>query len=367
MDILKITEDEKELKREIFNFWNEINEKVREKFNNLNGKTGQYDVPNELWQKRTHRKNRVLIPWKVVEKNNLTLKHLETFYGGVCVEFVNCDYFNENYKDNSLHSNLKEKLGSDDKISSIISFRTEDGDAGASIPRKCFNKFKNKYNIKNYKPIDRKVDVKYRGKGDNSVWDGNIYYSIKGGEQTSYESHKSLKPQLFNPAIDYANERVCFDLDMTMSYFALHCYDIDKKFNDKVKVLKGRIEEYLKTRNYDEGNLYEYCINHPSLSWGDGYLVDAIQLEKISIHNFEVSNKEESSVICHNEAANKEKFYFDKKNNFILSPARPTNLFWATHLSNMMQQNYNLDEFFKMENERVEKRKKLLKSLKHKY
>ena len=44
------------------------------------------------------------------------------------------------------------------------------------------------------------------------------------------------------------------------------------------------------------------------------------------------------------EAVNKEKFYWDNKRKTVLSPARPTNLFWSYHLSNMMQQNYNLDE-----------------------
>jgi hypothetical protein len=364
MERLEINKEEKKLKREVFSLWKEIHPKIREKFNNLNGKTSQYDVPDELFQKRTSRKNRVLIPWKIIEKNNITLEQLKTFYGGVCVEFVNCDFFDQKYKNNKLHGYLKDKLGADDKIASIISFRTEDGDAGAAIPRKCFEKFKKEDNLNSYIPIDRKVDIEYSGIGDNSVWEGNIYYSIKGGEQISLLSHKDIKPQLFNPAIDYANERVCFDIDMTMSYFALHCYDIDEKYRDKVKDLKEKIKKYLETRDYDEGNLYKYCEHHPSLAWGEGYLIDAIQLEKISIHNFETSSKEESSVICHNEAANKEIFYFDKKNNYILSPARPTNLFWATHLSNMMQQNYNLEEFFEMENERVKKREKLLKSLK---
>ena len=51
-------------------------------------KTGRYSVPEKLFQKRTSRQNRVLIPWKTIEQNNITIEQLETFYGGVCVEFV---------------------------------------------------------------------------------------------------------------------------------------------------------------------------------------------------------------------------------------------------------------------------------------
>ena len=65
-------------------------------------------------------------------------------------------------------------------------------------------------------------------------------------------------------------------------------------------------------------------------------------------------------VICHNEAANKETYYYDRIQEFILTPARPDNLFWATHLSNMMQQNYTLEEYYKEEDKRHKKRKEII-------
>ena len=145
-----------------------------------------------------------------------------------------------------------------------------------------------------------------------------------------------------------------------MSYFCLHCFDLKKYIEEnEIKILKSECERYLKTRDYDEGNLYKYCINHPSLKLGSGVLVDAIQLNNISIEDFKTSGLDNSSEICHNEAANKDKFYFDSGNNFIITPARPTNLFWSTKLSNMMQQNFYLNEYYEKENERVEKRKAL--------
>jgi hypothetical protein len=355
----------KKLKTKLFAFWSRIDPKVREKFNNLNGKTSQYGVPNMLFQKRTSRTNRVLLSWKTLYSNNMSLEHLRTFYGGVCVEFVNEDFLNPSYSENEVYNYLKERIDSDEKISAIVTFRTEDGDSGAAIPRSSYKTFMAKKAMGEldfeFSPIKRNPLVSYKGKGDNSVWEGNTYYSIKGGDQTSIESHTGIKDQLlFNPATDYANEQVCIDMDITMSFFVLHCHDIDEELKDIVVVLKKEAKAYLETRNYDEGNLYEYCINHPTLKFGDGILVDAIQLNPISIQNFKTSGEENSSVICHNEAANKELYYFDSIQNCILSPARPTNLFWSTHLSNMMQQNFNLEEYFEKENERVSKRQELM-------
>ncbi len=44
-----------------FNFLGEYDPKIRTKFSNICSKIGQHSVPNELFQKRTPRKNRVLI------------------------------------------------------------------------------------------------------------------------------------------------------------------------------------------------------------------------------------------------------------------------------------------------------------------
>ena len=347
-----------QLKRDVFNIWFQIHPKIREKFNNLNGKTGRYQVPEKLFQDRTSRQNRVLLPWKVLLKNKMTVEHLKTFYGGVCVEFINNDIFNSDC--NETFEYLKNKIGSDDMISAIISFRTEDGDPGATVARASYENFRNNQNYDN-KPIERNPHVNYTGRGDNSVWYGNIFISIKGGDQTSVESH-SEKQQLFNPATEYANEQVCLDMDLLMSFFAMHCFDIKKKIKNinEFNSIKNQVENYLKGRNYDEGNLYEYAINHPILKYGSNVLVDPVRLYEISISDFHSDKGENSCVISHNIAANKDKFYFDNINQCILSPARPTNLFWSSHLSNMMQQNYTLEEFYIKLDEWSEKRKSIV-------
>jgi hypothetical protein len=238
----------------------------------------------------------------------------------------------------------------------MLSFRNEDGDSGATISRENYTNFVSEPN-EDYSPIKRKYK-KYSGKGDNSVWEGNLFYSIKGGSQESFESHAGLEePKLFNPAVEYANEKVCLDIDITMSYFALHCFDFPRNETGNFNELLKKIESFLETRIYDDGNLLNYCKNHYSLSLGNGYLVDPIQLNQMSILDFKSSGLENSSVVCHNEAANKNIFYFDNIQNFILTPARPSNFFWSKHLSNMMQQNYNLDEYFIEEEKRYLKRK----------
>tara|TARA_X000001036_G_scaffold438698_1_gene487262 strand:- start:2635 stop:3708 length:1074 start_codon:yes stop_codon:yes gene_type:complete len=354
--------------REINKFLESIGKNISEKFRNINGKTAQGNVPTNLWQKRTSRKNRVLISWKTVFKNNLTIEMLNTFDGGVCVEFVNDDFQNEKFINNKTHMELIKRLGSDEKVSSIITFRVEDGDSGANVARNSYQNFINTKLPFDLIPITRKKE-KIPGIG-NEFWEGNIYFSIKGGSQEDVDSHKDFKlkkdknPQLFNPAIEYANEITCRDLFLTLFYFFIHCFDIEKHINKKeLYILKIQCEEYLKNRNYDEGNLYEYCITHPSLKWGNGNLIDPIEVSELSVEYFNSKwdfNNPSTIAICHNEAANLDKFKFDSSNKFIVSAARPTNLFWSKQSSNMIQQSYSLKDFFELEAERVLRRKKFL-------
>jgi len=336
--------------------------KIETKFKNICGKTGSYNVPNELFQKRTHRKNRVLISWKTVEKNHLTLQHLETFSGGVVVEFVNDDYFQTDNNPQSLFNILKNRLGSDEIVSSMISIRNEDGSSSSQVERDSFDKLKT--TIPDYENhlIKRKLNIGYKGTG-NDKWEGYIYYSIKGGQQDIILSHpESPFPQLFNPVCEFANEEVSLDIDLVLIYFAM--FSIDKKtLNAEQKIEYAKLLEEIKNElnvsNYDEGNLLDYCDNHPCLLLEKGKLFDPIQVEQINIIDFSIDNKEDSRSLdfAHNEAVNKDKYYFDVAHNCILTPARPRNIFWSKHLSNMMQQNYSLKEYFSNEEKIVEKRK----------
>ena len=53
---------------------------------------------------------------------------------------------------------------------------------------------------------------------------------------------------LFNPSVEYANEKVCLDIDITMSYFALHCFDLPRNEIGNFDELLKKIETFLKTR-----------------------------------------------------------------------------------------------------------------------
>lgn len=367
------------LKNEIFNYLGEYGEGIKTKLTNVCAKTGAYNVPKELFQKRTPRSNRVLISWKTVENNKLTIEQLKTFYGGVVVEFINEDYFNEENKKNPVFLELINLLGSDDIVSSIISIRGESGSSSSAIQRYYFNMLINNTSViykgreiiinkNNYRDFALRKIIEKKGKG-NEVWEGFLFISIRGGQQDTIETHEGVELTLFNPACEYANAEVGVDIDLVVSFFAMKSIDLsqlDKKTIEKHTSLMFKLKEALKTSIYEiddfNGNLYDYCTKHPSIIMYDDELTDPIQLKRILISNFGNDTRSEDSVdFTHNEAVNYNKYYWDKKKQCILTPARPTNIFWSYHLSNMMQQDYSLDEYFKYEEERFIKRQLLLK------
>ena len=206
------------------------------------------------------------------------------------------------------------------------------------------------------------------GGSGNDKWDGFLFVSIKGGQQDIVESH--LEDQtIFNPACEFANADVSCDLDLVMAFFALLSIDSNRLSPDdmaKLQFLKNEFYTTLTSIRYDNlsysGNLLDYCVNHPSAKLVPGKLYDPIQVEEICIDDFAVDNKEDNRNLdfTHNEAVNKDVYYWDNEKKCILSAARPTNVFWSKHLSNMMQQNFTLDEYFRHEEEIISRRKALL-------
>ena len=370
-----------QMRLKAFRFLQGFGTNMRAKFSNVCSKTGSYDVPLELFQKRTPRKNRALISWKAVKNNNLTLEQLDTFEGGVVVDFINNDFFDEdNYKD-SLFQELKERLGSNKNVSSIISIKSESGSSSSAVQREAFSKLTNNtkinylgneicINADNYEQYAIKQNIGGRGQG-NDTWSGFLFISIRGGQQDTIETHSGKELTLFNPACEYASADVCVDIDLVMSYYALA--SIDEKSlgwgSDKwreYKFLVQNLEKMLATIEYDnsgyKGNLLNYVKNQYSISLVPGQLTDPIQLIPITIDKFNISSRTEDSIdFTHEEAVIYEKYYWDSIKKCVLSPARPTNVFWSYHLSNMMQQNYNLEDYFKYEEERFEKRQALIK------
>lgn len=376
-------EEKRKLKLKCFEYLGSYGENIRTKFSNICNKTGMYNVPEELFQKRTPRKNRVLISWKTVKKNNLNIEKLESFENGVVVEFMNNDYLDDDNQNDPVFIELKNRLGSNKNVSSIITFRTENGSSSSSIPRIAFSNFINnteviyndnkiiinKNNYMNY-ALEKTLDGSGSGIG-NDKWKGFLFVSIKGGQQATIETHKNKSITLFNPACEYASKEVSIDIDLTLSYFAMCSIDYTNLPKDKKNLhinLLTKLEEILKNIEYELNNkkisLFQYCNMHPSLAISKNKLIDPIQMKEISISNFDVASiaNPESIDITHNEAVNKELYYWDSERKCILSPARPTNLFWSYHLSNMMQQNFSLSDYINHEEEIYKKRQEFRKN-----
>jgi len=204
----------------------------------------------------------------------------------------------------------------------------------------------------------------------NDTWSGFLFVCIKGGQQDVIETHSRKEEKLFNPACEFAAEDVCLDLNLVFAYFAfvsIDCDTLPEYQKNKYKKIYAELCRVLETIEYDndtyKGNLLDYCSNHPCVKLVSGKLYDPIQVEQIFIQDFNVNSKENPCCLdfTHDEAVNKNRFYWDNKKNCILSPARPTNIFWSKHLSNMMQQDFSLDEYFRHEEEIHKRREELLK------
>ncbi|MBR2741524.1 hypothetical protein IKD98_02105 [Candidatus Saccharibacteria bacterium] len=384
MNNVAITLDEKKtLRLKALRFLTKYGNNIENKLINICSKTGRHSVPEDLWQNRTPRKNRCLISWKAVKDNNMTFEQLDSFEGGIVVEFINNDFFNkENYSD-PLFVKLKARLGSNENVSAIISIKTEDGSSSSSVPREAFKKLTNNTEVEyngqkviisksNYKDYALKQNITRKGQG-NETWSGFLYVSIRGGQQDTIQTHAHNNLTLFNPACDYASSDVIEDIYLVMIYYVLvsingnelknQSHEEWKKYVDLMKKYK----EALKKIEYDfknyRGNLFDFVKNHYSVSFLPGRLLDPIQMKEISIDEFDKKTREGDSIdVTHSEAVVHERYYWDKKKKCILSPGRPTNIFWSYHYSNMLQQDYDLDEFFEKEKIRYEKRQKMLKN-----
>lgn len=379
----------------------------KEKVDNINGKSGDYDCPERLFQNRTRKSSRSIIRLSTVRRNSLEFDQLKTFYGGLCINISNEDFFID---DEYLHKAL-EVLGSNGHISSIISF-IPDGDPGARVPRESYRKLKKlesegKLNFK-LTPISKnenftarvaslqgleKWSIKRMGSGlrdcrytsqnlgANETWKGNFFVNIQGAKTDdddtinipSVEYNPGGKPipllmsNGFIPAIDYSNYLVMYDIDISMLYLMFHCFDITN-YIDKANLnnLKNIAKQYLESRDYDDGNLYHHITNHDSMIFENDRLVDPISVTPIKFKYFTLPDKEDNCPqVCHYEPVSDYRIRFDKKNKFILTANRPHNIFWMTKHSNALQQDQTLEEYYENEEKRVKLRKAAFETRNH--
>ena len=354
---------------------------ITNKIKNVVQKTRPNFVPTELFQKRCTRDNRALIKWKSVLENNLSFEQLESFEGGITVAFINNDFFEEEYQNNKIFTKLRKLLGSDEKVSSVILIKSDMGSSSSIIPQKAFEKltdnskieYRGKEIIINKSNVDKyyiKQNKNGNGKGNDS-WEGFLYISIRGGNNKNIiRSHVNKNLTLFNPACEYAAEDVKEDIIFIMEYYML--LSLDKKTLIKNKVLYDRyiklieaFKEELKKTEYDveneyKGNLLDFIEKERRYAVRDDKLYDPISSEIIPIDKFNIIERTEDSIdFTHEEAVEFEKYYWDNKRKRVLSAARPTNVFWSFHKSNMMQQNCTLERFFEEEENRYKKRKRI--------
>lgn len=142
---------------------------------------------------------------------------------------------------------------------------------------------------------------------------------------------------------------------MVLIYFAFYSVQKEKRDEDWYDVIES-YKEYFKQKKYNGISLFDYVTNHICLNLEEGLLIDPIQVEPIYIEDFAIKNRDDNSLdITHQKSVKKADYVYDSDNDTILSPAHPTNLFWSKHLSNMMQQDFSLDEYFERQREILKK------------
>lgn len=343
-EILKKLE---KLKKEVIS---KLPKTIKKKINNIN----KAQEGNILGSKRISRSSRMILPYSLAKK--FSLEELETYKNGIAVSLENNDYFDIKKNENELSKYLFENIGSNNQVSCIITIHTNDGKSSSNNLRKIYKRFQQI--IKNHKwiPIER-INKNDKGKTykGNINWKGQYYIDISGGEQDSIQSHegKPIKYQIFNTYKGFMNNNVVIMTQAALIYMFLHCQNIEKYIKDH-KIFKEKYSEYLKNIKLDKDidgydNIYDY-FHDPCLRFiKDGILQCPLLLENINISQFEISEKKDPKYlnICHNEAVDKKKIYFDKELKTLVSDYRPTNLFWGTYLGNMMQQSMNVFEYEK--------------------
>jgi hypothetical protein len=324
--------------------------KISEKISNID----KAQEGNILGSKRISRSSRMILPYSLAKK--FSLEQLQTFENGMAVSLENNDYFDIQTNEDELSKYLLDNIGGNEKVSCIIVIHTNDGKSSSNNLRKIYKKIKQIIKNKKWKPIER-INNNNHGKTykGNNNWEGHYYINISGGDQDSIQSHegKPKKYQIFNTYKGFMNPNVVIITQATLIYMFLHCENIEKYIKDH-KIFKEQYSEYLKNIKLDKDidgydNIYDYC-HDPCLRFINNDILQCpLLLKKINISQFEISETKDPEYlnICHNEAIDKKKIYFDKELNTLVSDYRPTNLFWGTHLGNMMQQSNTISEYEK--------------------
>lgn len=308
--------------------------------------------------KRVSQMSRIIIDYPYVIKNNLTVDQLQTHVNGVVIDIPFRQYERIRDTDKNMLSYLDQYLlnhiggMSTHTVVSIITLVKDDGSSGSSFQRLEIERFKQEIEARNWQPVyDVKeidgIKIKNKNKG-NMNWGGHYYYNVSGGAQESLKSH-TTEPQIFTTSKGFmSNERVITDVVSSLDWQLLHIHDLPLYIpSDDIFKYKQILEEYLKSTKY----LGKSCLDHLNEleNIHDGKLISPITRECISIHAFDCEktlNKDDQANISHNDAVNHRRIEFCTEQNVMLSDYRPGNLFWDTHLGNMQQQSFTIQQYW---------------------
>lgn len=308
--------------------------------------------------KRVSQTSRMRLEYQHIIKNNLTLDQLQTHVNGVVVDIPFRQYERIRDTDKKIRNHLDQYLldnigGMSSKIVvSIISLVKEHGSSGSSLQRIDLERFKQEIETLSWQPLYEikeinGVKVKNKNKG-NMNWGGHYYYNVSGGSQESFKSH-NLEPQIFTTSKGFmSNEDVVIDNTSSLLWQVLRIKNLSIHIPDEdILKYKQILEDHLKSKIYMGKSCLEHLNELENIH--DGKLISPITREYISIDAFDSEktlNKEDQVNISHNDAVNNHRIYFCPQQNVMLSDYRPGNLFWDTHLGNMQQQSFTIQQYW---------------------
>jgi len=329
---------------------------------NINGKAGK-KAPCSM--QRTNVKSRVTLPLSVLIKNGLFIMEFINrcnkyglFEGGCYIEIIN-EELTELIESNDPEAKyLLDNLGGDNNIASFLHFTSRKGYSGSSEERKYYETKGIEYiNEHELKPLCRKSECEgLVSMGNNNV-EGHYLVNLSGGNNNTIQIPKlcnndgkiKTEYQLFNMYYDYADSNVSIDRLVKFIYLFLHCHDIESLEIKNISEIIEKLEKYMNTREYDDGNLLEKTKKYSSvvLFIKDGVLICPLTNKKISVIDFNKNDKDNKNPIeiCHEISVADEKICYDEKNKCIITAAAPNNLFFGYKSGNMMQQNMTIEEY----------------------
>lgn len=313
---------------------------IQTKLNNIN----KAPVGDICPAKRINNSARIIIPYDIVKKNNLSIDDLSKFDSGVIVALMNDTYFKIKDSLDPFDKYLIENIGGDKKVSSLITIKNNEGTSSSHEEMKILSKMKEEIEKNRWIPVQRKAGKILHGTTyvGNDKWKGEYWYDVKGGDNKGSESSHTEQPQLFNGYQRAMNEHTIIVVQANLLFQMLHFPGIEEYVPDYKKYIKD-YELLLDEITYDECNLLKY--NKQFIR--DGVYICPLNVTPITMDDFKIKHNQHDRYIqiCHNEAAAKKKIYIDNCTGEFLTDYRPTNLFWGTRVGNMGQQNMTISEY----------------------